>query len=322
MPKASIFVLTTIITATAFADGFLTASKFPKTFDDLSFVDQMEVLREGYAEEIVYDQSGKCISGCHAYNSISIEQDIERMADATTRANRIIMDAIAENNSTTPPSETSSGPNTSVKAPQPEQPTTPHQPGNNTKLNGIPLGSPIHTNNLIITSDFGMRTLDGGKTYRMHPAIDIGVPDGTPVYTPASGTVTRVWWDNYGGGNVIEIEHSHGFRTKYLHLSQQLVKAGQQVNRGDLIGKSGHSGGNYGPHLDYRVLFNDMYIDILCPCFMFHKDGGQQQKIQQRCNYNLLQSNYTMDNSNRRTEYRIKHSYCLSKPSDKLPGQK
>jgi hypothetical protein len=80
---------------------------------------------------------------------------------------------------------------------------------------------------------------------------------GDSVVAAAGGTVTRV--ENLGNvsyGRFIEIAHAGGFRTRYAHLSAQLVHVGQNVTRGTLIGRVGSTGGSTGPHLHFEERLN------------------------------------------------------------------
>jgi murein DD-endopeptidase MepM/ murein hydrolase activator NlpD len=90
---------------------------------------------------------------------------------------------------------------------------------------------------------------------RRHAGIDIVAAPGTPVVAPAHGRVASV---GYRGeyGLMVEIDHGHGVRTRYAHLSRAAVRAGQMVERGQQIGGVGSTGLSVGPHLHYEVLVN------------------------------------------------------------------
>lgn len=93
------------------------------------------------------------------------------------------------------------------------------------------------------------------KVKKMHNGIDILNDVGTPVKATGKGKVVFV--GNKGGyGLAIEIDHGFGYRTVYGHLSKASVREGQNVKRGDVIGKSGNSGLSTGPHLHYEVIHN------------------------------------------------------------------
>lgn len=110
-----------------------------------------------------------------------------------------------------------------------------------------------------MTSGFGWRSF-GGKEF--HKAIDIAGPPGTPVVASASGVVDYVG-NSSGLGLIVEIDHGFGYMTQYAHLSRALVKQGQYVKRGQVIGAIGTSGRSTGPHLHYGVKVIDKEVDPL-----------------------------------------------------------
>lgn len=103
-----------------------------------------------------------------------------------------------------------------------------------------------------LTSTMGTREdpISGGANF--HPGLDIAGRSGQPVHATAEGTVSRAGVEN-GYGNLIVIDHGFGLETYYGHLSSFSVKAGDHVNRGDLIGRVGATGRATGPHLHYEV---------------------------------------------------------------------
>lgn len=90
---------------------------------------------------------------------------------------------------------------------------------------------------------------------RPHEGLDIAAPRGTPVHAAANGVVTRAG-RNGSFGNVVEIDHGYGYRTRYAHLSKVLVRRGQTVHRGDFVAEVGSTGLSTAPHLHYEVLVN------------------------------------------------------------------
>jgi murein DD-endopeptidase MepM/ murein hydrolase activator NlpD len=90
-------------------------------------------------------------------------------------------------------------------------------------------------------------------TPRMHNGQDFKVPFGTDVYATGDGVVVEAGYSRSGFGNYIVIDHDYGLQTLYGHLSQIRVSRGQNIKRGDMIGKSGDSGLSSGPHLHYQV---------------------------------------------------------------------
>ncbi len=90
------------------------------------------------------------------------------------------------------------------------------------------------------------------KEYRPHLGIDYGAPAGTPVQTIGDGKVVFAG-PKGGAGNLIEIQHTNGYETYYMHLSRILVRSGQRVEQGQRIGLVGMTGLATGPHLDFRI---------------------------------------------------------------------
>ncbi len=107
-----------------------------------------------------------------------------------------------------------------------------------------------------ITSHFGMRDGD------MHNGIDIAANHGDEVRAAADGTVASSGWIS-GYGRTVIIKHASGYRTLYAHLQKALVKAGNPVKQGDLIGLVGSTGNSTGPHLHFEVSLNATRLDPL-----------------------------------------------------------
>jgi len=101
-----------------------------------------------------------------------------------------------------------------------------------------------------ITSPYGMRVISGRKDF--HAGIDIGGPTGTNIVAAESGRVSYAGYMR-GYGNVIILSHDGGYSTVYGHNSVNLVKKGQYVNKGSIIGKVGSTGNATGPHLHFEI---------------------------------------------------------------------
>ncbi len=107
---------------------------------------------------------------------------------------------------------------------------------------------------------FGMRLHPVFHDYRFHSGLDITTEEGTPIYAAAEGVVE--FTGNRGTyGRAIEIDHGYGYKTLYAHLSASLVKEGEKVKRGSLIGRVGRTGVTTGPHLHYEVIKNGVHIN-------------------------------------------------------------
>jgi murein DD-endopeptidase MepM/ murein hydrolase activator NlpD len=93
------------------------------------------------------------------------------------------------------------------------------------------------------------------KIYRPHLGVDYGAPEGAPVQAIGGGRVT--WAGMKGGaGNMVQIRHTNGYETMYMHLSRVLVHNGQVVSQGQRIGLVGHTGLATASHLDFRIKQN------------------------------------------------------------------
>ncbi len=87
-----------------------------------------------------------------------------------------------------------------------------------------------------------------------HKAIDIANRSGGPILASDGGVVTVAGWpDNSGYGNRIIVDHGNGFVSLYAHLSVIQVRAGQRVNKGDVIGQMGNTGRSTGTHLHFEI---------------------------------------------------------------------
>ncbi|PYS74773.1 MAG: hypothetical protein DMF69_00810 [Acidobacteria bacterium] len=108
----------------------------------------------------------------------------------------------------------------------------------------------------------GRRNPFGGSGYEFHTGQDIEAPMGAPVIAGASGKISFVGWQN-GYGQLVIVDHGGGLSTRYGHLSHIDVDMGQQVSRGQLVGKVGSTGRSTGPHLHYEVRINDQAVNPL-----------------------------------------------------------
>jgi len=108
-------------------------------------------------------------------------------------------------------------------------------------------------------------SLYGPRWGRLHEGIDISAPRGTPVVAAKDGIVVVAGVKGgYGGyGNTVEIKHDDGFMTRYAHLSETVVKEGDIVKAGDLIGAVGSSGRSTGPHCHFEIRYHDVPLNPL-----------------------------------------------------------
>lgn len=100
------------------------------------------------------------------------------------------------------------------------------------------------------------------KTFKAHKGTDYAASSGTPIVTTASGVVERTGY-TAGNGNYVKVKHSSMYATQYLHMSKILVRNGQRVSQGEVIGKVGSTGLATGPHVCYRFWKNGVQVDPL-----------------------------------------------------------
>jgi murein DD-endopeptidase MepM/ murein hydrolase activator NlpD len=266
--------------------GYLSAQTFPKTFDDLGFVERVQIRREGYAPfESEYNEKGVCISGC-AYSGITIEENAKLMERNTAAAAaRLAEYKLAH------PDIVKQIESTVVQQYQPQQQTFQYQQQPQqqpqqqtlaqpdafqsydfgivgTKTRGcdpaneyipvgqmVPYGEPM-TGRPRISSRFqSARVNPVDKVVRDHNGTDLAAPSGTTVYSPAAGVVTGVFRDSVCGIGVI-VSHSDEWGTGYCHLSKATVNKGDRIEAGCKIGEVGSTGRSTGPHLHYIVYHN------------------------------------------------------------------
>lgn len=263
------------------AKSLLSVQNFPKTFNDLSFTNRVAVLTEGYEPwEGEYDASGRCISGC-AYKNMTIEEELayaeQKTQQAISELNNVgtlqpggvtgqpVLPDVPVAGDTWRPTQNyiatnqvqenaASAPVAQVVPPQ----CDPRQPEIRSGQS-VPLGEPV-TGRPRISSPFGERIHPVTGKRSVHRGVDLAVPTGTNVFSPASGQVARVWTDSTCG-NGLRITHSDGFETVYCHLNNIIIKAGSVVNAGCLVAKSGNTGRSTGPHLHYAIKKNGDYIN-------------------------------------------------------------
>lgn len=116
----------------------------------------------------------------------------------------------------------------------------------------IPAIIPIHVKDYTMSSGYGIRRDPVYGTRKFHAGLDFAAKTGTQVFATADGIVeTAGRKSEYG--LCIDISHGYSYMTRYAHLSEVLVKEGEKVSRGQLIGKVGSTGKSTGPHLHYEV---------------------------------------------------------------------
>jgi murein DD-endopeptidase MepM/ murein hydrolase activator NlpD len=98
--------------------------------------------------------------------------------------------------------------------------------------------------------------------WKAHNGTDYAASTGTPIMTTASGIVEQAGFTT-GNGNFVKVKHDKTYSTQYLHMSKIVVKKGQRVTQGQVIGKVGSTGLATGPHVCYRFWKNGVQVDAL-----------------------------------------------------------
>lgn len=120
---------------------------------------------------------------------------------------------------------------------------------------GVPVDAPYR-----LTSPYGRRIDPINGQPSRHDGLDFAAYRLAPIVAAAPGRVTFVGWRS-GYGQTVEIDHGHGFRTRYGHLNRAYVERGDEVSIGDRVGAMGSTGRSTGTHLHYEVWFRGRHYD-------------------------------------------------------------
>ena len=121
-------------------------------------------------------------------------------------------------------------------------------------LASIPAIQPVANKDLKrMASGYGYRIHPIYKTRKMHYGMDFSAKVGTEIYATGDGVISKVKRSKRGYGNYVKINHGFGYETLYAHMSKYIVKKGQKVKRGEVIGYVGNTGISTAPHLHYEV---------------------------------------------------------------------
>lgn len=111
-----------------------------------------------------------------------------------------------------------------------------------------------------VTSHYGHRLDPFTGRRKMHRGMDVAARKGAPVVSPAEGTVSFAG-KNGSYGNTVMVFHGYGVSTLYAHMEDVLVRPGQRVSRGDILGTIGSSGRSTGTHLHYEVTVHGVSVN-------------------------------------------------------------
>lgn len=111
-----------------------------------------------------------------------------------------------------------------------------------------------------MSSRFGRRTDPFSGKVAWHSGVDFAGKEGADIVSVAAGVVT---WaeERYGYGKLVEINHGNGFKTRYAHCKESLVKVGDVVKKGQIVALMGSTGRSTGPHVHFEVYKNGRAVD-------------------------------------------------------------
>ncbi len=110
-------------------------------------------------------------------------------------------------------------------------------------------------------SGYGMRIHPVHKIPKMHEGLDFSAPTGTEIQATGDGRVIHVENKKTGYGKNVIVDHGYGYKTLYGHMSEIIVKKGDRVKKGQLIGKIGSTGTSTAPHLHYEVRYKGKAVN-------------------------------------------------------------
>ena len=119
----------------------------------------------------------------------------------------------------------------------------------------------VPVENSIITGVYGSQRILNGKPKWPHYGLDFAADEGTEIKAMLNGTVTLAEPDLFYTGGTLIFDHGHGISTLYMHMKEILVKKGQEVKQGDIIGTVGSTGRATGAHLDVRLNWFQIRLD-------------------------------------------------------------
>ena len=119
----------------------------------------------------------------------------------------------------------------------------------------------VPVENAIISGVYGSQRILNGKPKWPHYGLDFAADEGTKIKAMLDGTVTMAEPDLFYTGGTLIFDHGHGISTLYMHMKKILVKKGQKVKQGDIIGTVGSTGRATGAHLDVRLNWLQTRLD-------------------------------------------------------------
>lgn len=141
-------------------------------------------------------------------------------------------------------------------------------------LAAIPAITPVKKTDTWVASGFGYRIDPIYKTRKFHHGMDFSGANGLEIFATGNATVIGVRKSRRGYGNQITLDHGYGYQTSYSHLQTILVRKGQKVKRGEIIGLMGSTGKSTAPHLHYEVIKDNKKVN---PIYFFYNDLSPEE---------------------------------------------
>jgi murein DD-endopeptidase MepM/ murein hydrolase activator NlpD len=202
---------------------------------------------------------------------------IAHMATATTAPPPTTKPTEPPTKPTEPPTKPTEAPTKPTEAPtepttEPAEPTTeptepatepteaPTEPPKEEKPADVVWLSPLLRSSYV-TSPYGMRVHPISGKYKMHHGVDLYSFQGDSIVATRGGVVTTADYQAGGAGYYVTINHGDGFSSTYMHMTHYVVKKGDYVNAGQLIGYVGSTGGSTGPHLHFGIFYNGSSVN-------------------------------------------------------------
>ena len=111
-----------------------------------------------------------------------------------------------------------------------------------------------------VSSPYGWRVHPVYGDWRFHNGVDLSASSGTPIVATRSGRVSVAQYSS-SAGYYVTINHQDGFESKYLHMTHYIVKVGDYVTAGQVIGYVGSTGVSTGAHLHFTIVYNGEYVN-------------------------------------------------------------
>lgn len=112
-----------------------------------------------------------------------------------------------------------------------------------------------------VSGVFGSQRFYNGKPRTYHSGVDVAKPAGTAIKAPAGGVVTLVHQGMYFAGKIVVLDHGHGLASSFIHMSKILLKVGDKVRKGQIVGLVGSTGRSTGAHLHWSLSWFQTRID-------------------------------------------------------------